>query len=84
MPGIAAEVKQEILGKVKSGEPVVGIAKHYGISDKTIYAWLRNGVSDSVSALEYGKMKKENLVLKEIVGALTVEVEKLKKKTRRL
>lgn len=84
MPNIAPEVKQEILDKVKSGEPVVGIAKHYGVSDKTIYAWLRSGVSDSVSALEYGKMKKENLVLKEIVGALTVEVEKLKKKTRRI
>ncbi len=84
MPGIASEVKQEILGKVKSGEQVAGLAKHYGVSDRTIYAWLRKGVSDSVSALEYGKLRKENLVLKEIVGALTVEVEKLKKKTRRL
>ena len=83
MPVIAVEVKNEILGKVKSGEQVVGLSRQYGVSDKTIYNWLRKGVSDPVSALEYGKLRKENLVLKEIVGALSVEVEKLKKKTRR-
>lgn len=80
MPVIASEVKQEILGKVKSGEQVASLAKHYGISDRTIYTWLRKEVSDPVSPLEYGKLRKENLVLKEIVVALTVEVEKLKKR----
>ena len=34
---IAPEVKEEILGKVKAGEPVASLAKLYGVSDKAIY-----------------------------------------------
>ncbi len=82
MPTINKEVKQEILDKVKSGKTVKEIADQYGVSDRTIYAWLKKGVSDNVSVLELGKFKKENQVLKEIVGALSVELEKLKKKNR--
>ena len=83
MSTINSEVKQEILGKIKAGEEVKKIAVQYGVSDRTIYAWLKQGVTDKISALEYGKLKKENLILKEIVGILTIEVEKLKKKTRK-
>ncbi len=83
MSTINNEVKQKILGKIKAGEEVKKIAVQYGVSDRTIYAWLKQGVTDKISALEYGKLKKENLILKEIVGILTVEVEKLKKKTRK-
>ncbi len=82
MPTINKEVKQEILDKVKSGKTVKEIATQYGVSDRTIYAWLKKGVSDNVSILELGKFKKENQILKEIVGALSVELERLKKKTR--
>jgi len=32
--------------------------------------------------MEYVKVKKENQILKEIVGVLTVELEKVKKKKR--
>lgn len=81
MPTIAGEVRKEILGKIKSGESVKKLASQYGICDRTIYAWLRKGVTESISALEFGRLKKENQVLKEIVGALTIELEKLKKKT---
>ena len=35
------EIKQEILEKIKLGEKVLDLAKQYGISDKTIYYWLR-------------------------------------------
>jgi len=81
LTNIAAEVKSEILAKVKAGEAVKSLAEKHGISERTIYGWLRWQVtSDRVSALEFGKLKKENLILKEIVGALTIEVEKLKKK----
>lgn len=82
MPTINKEVKQEILGKVKSGKTVKEIATQYGVCDRTIYAWLKRGISDNVSLLELGKFKKENQILKEIVGALSVELERLKKKTR--
>jgi len=82
MSTINSEVKNEILDKVKLGTTVKEVAAQYGISDRTIYAWLKVGVVDTISALEVGKIKKENQILKEIVGALTIELEKLKKKTR--
>ena len=80
MNGINSEIKKEILDKVKSGKTVKEVSKQYGVSDRTIYAWLKRGVANTVSALEMGKIKKENQILKEIVGALTIELEKLKKK----
>lgn len=80
MPGIAKEIKDEILSKIKSGERVVEVSKQYGVSEKTIYYWLRSGTQQTVSLMEYNKMKRENEELKAIVGAMTVEVERLKKK----
>jgi len=82
MTAIAKEVKEEILDRVKKGEKVTGLAEQYGVSDRTIYAWLRGKALDSVSFLEHSKLKRENQLLKEIIGALTIEVEKLKKKRR--
>jgi transposase-like protein len=82
MSTVNSEVKKEILDKVKSGITVKEVATQYGVSDRTIYAWLKVGVVDTISALELGKIKKENQILKEIVGALTIELEKLKKKRR--
>jgi len=81
MPVIAQEVKKEILEKVKAGEKVAELGSQYGVSDRTIYGWLKRGMTSSVSAIEYGRVKKENQALKEIIGLLTLEVEKLKKKT---
>lgn len=78
---ITAELKDEILGKVKLGESVSSLSRHYDISDKTIYRWLKEGVHTDVSLYEYTRMKRENQQLKEIVGVLTFEFEKLKKKT---
>jgi len=80
MSTINSEVKQEILAKIKSGEEVKKVAAQYGVSDRTIYLWLKKGVTDQVSALELDKLKKENQILKEIVGVLTMELEKVKKK----
>lgn len=78
---INKEVKEEILSKVKAGEKVTVLSGQYGVSDKTIYGWLRGRAMHTVSFLEYAKLRKENQVLKEIVGVLTVELEKTKKRT---
>lgn len=67
---IAKEVKLEILGKVKSEERVSELSKQYGVCDRTIYAWLKTGVTNQVSLLELNRLKKENQMLKEIVGVL--------------
>lgn len=78
---VAAEVKAEILAKVKAGESVVAIGQLYGVSDKTIYNWLRKKALGTVSLLEHNRIKKENQQLKQIIGVLTFEIEKFKKKT---
>jgi len=80
MPNIALEVKQEILGKVRAGEKVADLSSKYGISDRTIYAWLRKTTTSNVSLIEFSRLKKENQELKAIAGALIFQLEKLKKK----
>lgn len=80
MTTIAKEVKEEIVDKVKGGEKVSQLASQYGVSNRTIYAWLKGKALNNVSLLEHNKLKRENQLLKEIIGALTIELEKLKKK----
>lgn len=77
---IAVEVKGEILTKVKAGEPVSSLARQYGISDKTIYTWIKGKTTNKVSWLEFAKLRNENKQLKEIIGVLSLEVEKSKKR----
>jgi transposase-like protein len=77
---IAPEVKQEILERVKRGEKVPELGKQYGVSEHTIYYWLRMRAIGTVSLLEFNKLKKENQQLKEIIGIITFELEKSKKK----
>ncbi|MBI3443475.1 transposase [Candidatus Woesebacteria bacterium] len=77
---ISKEVKDEILAKIKAGEKVPSVASQYGVSEKTIYYWLRMRAIGIVSLLEYSKLKKENQQLKEILGIVTYELEKSKKK----
>jgi predicted transcriptional regulator len=82
MAGIASEVKAEILAKVKAGQKVVDLSRQYGVSDKTIYNWLKGQMSQEVSWREYKRVLKENEDLKNILGVLTLELEKTKKKKR--
>ncbi len=79
-PAIAAEVKAEILDKVKSGESITKIAAEHGISNRTIYGWLSKKAFSNVSVVGYNRIRKENEQLKQIIGILTLEVEKFKKK----
>ena len=80
MPGIAKEVKDEILSKVKSGEKVAEVASKYGVSERTIYIWLQKGIEENISPTAYKRLRRENHELKAIIGALTVQLETLKKK----
>lgn len=77
---IAKEVKQEILEKVKKGEKIIALSQKYGVSEKTIYAWLRKKAMGTVSQLKYNKLKNENEQLNQIIGVLSLELEKTKKK----
>ena len=77
---IATEVKQEILAKIQAGEKILDLAKHYGISEKTIYNWLRKKAVGTVSLPEHTRLRNENRQMKEIIGVLTGRVSKIKKK----
>jgi transposase-like protein len=70
---IPAEIKTEVLAKVKSGEKVLALADQYGISDKTIYTWLRQSTLEPVvSVVQYNKLKRENEELKKLVGEISL------------
>ena len=78
---IPKEIKEEILIKVRGGEKVVELAKQYGISNRSIYAWLSASVSPVVNLVKYNRLKRENEELKRIIGmiALDLEIEKKRK-----
>jgi len=72
---IKKEIRDEILDKIKNkGISVVQAAKDYGISDKTIYNWLRTKATGVVPTREYIKLKKENEMLKTLLGELTIKL----------
>ena len=71
---IAQEIKNEIISRIKNnGEAVSKLALEYSVSVKTIYGWLRKQSEKQVSFLEHARLKRENRLLLEIVGKLTLE-----------
>lgn len=79
---IAAEVKQEILQKVKAeGLAVSQAAKDYGVHESTIYGWLGHGAKGSPTWSEFNRLKKERDDLLKIVGELTVKASSAQKKS---
>ncbi len=76
---ISKQTKEEILLKIKGGEKVMNLAPQYGISHKTIYAWLRNQIQPEITLSEWHKLKRENEDLKQIIGLITLELERGKK-----
>lgn len=68
------EIKEEILVKVRGGGKVAALASQYGVSDKSIYGWIRQDTGEEViSLVKYSKLKRENEELKRIIGELTLE-----------
>jgi len=77
---IKKEIKEEILHKIKTeGLTVSKAAEQYGVSTKTIYGWLSRQNEKVPNILEISRLKRENQQLKEIVGMLTMEIEKTKR-----
>lgn len=74
---IPKEVKDSVVAKVKNeGIPVSQLAKEHEVSEKTIYGWLKKLAVDGISALEYARLKRENKILLELVGKLTLDKQK--------
>ena len=77
---IAKEIKDQILFRIKSdGVSGAQAARDAGINAKTVYGWLANEASGSISILELNRLKRENEGLCKIIGKLTLELDKVKK-----
>lgn len=71
---IPKDIKDQIIGRIKNnGEAVSKLSAEYLVSVKTIYGWLRKQSEKNISFLEYARLKKENKLLLEMVGKLTLE-----------
>jgi transposase-like protein len=78
---IEQHIKDEIVLKIRDGGvKVTDAATQYGISSKTIYAWLRAGVVDGNRnlILENNRLKKELEQAYRVLGRLTAETQRPK------
>ena len=72
---IAKEIKEQIINRIKNdGVSVAVAAKDHGVSTATIYTWLGTSAKSAVSIIEHNKLKKENSLLKSLLGELTFKL----------
>ena len=76
---VPKEIRDDILRRLKDGEPAVKLAAEYGISDKTIYHWTVKSTRKVNPILELSRLKREVKGLHEMIGVLIVERSKQKK-----
>jgi len=78
---IAPDVKEQILRRIKDdGISVAQAAKDHGIHETTIYGWLSSGVSAIPTLRELRMLRKENEMLKSLVGEMTIKLSHAQKK----
>lgn len=71
---IAQDIKDQIISRIKTnGEAVSKLSVEYQVSVKTIYGWLRKQSGQGGNILETARLKRENKLLLELVGKLTLE-----------
>jgi len=74
-------IKAEIITKIRDqGMRVMDAANEYGVHNKTIYAWLKDGVVNSETSLvlQLNRLKKENEQLYNLLGRATAELKRPK------
>lgn len=78
---ISNDLKEQILTRVREGKTtVVEIAKQHGVKVNTVYNWVSKSLhGSSGSILATAKLKRENLFLKQLLGQLTLDLERGKK-----
>jgi transposase-like protein len=78
---IAREVKEQILNRIKNeGVSIAQAAADHGISDRTIYGWLKKKVDGYPVMSDVLKLKRENTALKELLGEITLKLSETQKK----
>jgi transposase-like protein len=81
---INKEIKQKIINKIRNeGLSVPKAAEEFGISPNAIYNWIGTKAKGEPSILEMSKLRKENAELKQIIGGLTLNMERGKKNQKR-
>jgi transposase len=74
------EIGAEVIAKVQSGRTAKEVADEYGLKVKTVYNWVASTAqSTGVNVNEISRLKRENELLKSIIGKFVYEDE-LKKK----
>jgi transposase-like protein len=77
---VPQDLKQQILERVKKGEKSIKeIATEHGISEQSIYTWLKT-TAIGFSGKDELKLRKENHELKQIIGELTIQLSQAQKK----
>ena len=77
---ISNEIKEQVLNRIKhDGISVMEASKDHAVSTHTIYKWLGSG-TDAPTYSEIAKLKKENKVLLELVGEITLKLSETQKK----
>jgi transposase-like protein len=81
---ISEEIKQKIINKIKSdGLSVPKASAEFGISRNTLYNWIGAKIKGDPSILEVARLRRENSELKQIIGGLTLNMERGKKNKER-
>jgi transposase-like protein len=83
------EFKDMILEQIKtSGKSIAEICRENGLNEKTIYGWTKNKVLDVGNqqnlTLEVARLKREKQELIDLIGRLTIDVDRLNKKKDKL
>jgi transposase-like protein len=77
---ISNEQKEKVIKEIRDeGKKVIDVASEYGVSTKTIYNWLRDGVKGDSSALEIVRLKRELNAVYGVLGKVTAELKHPKK-----
>lgn len=82
---ITPEIRAKILSSIKDdGIAIAEAAKTYAITEDTIKKWFRGTLDNAqTSAAEFMRLRRENQLLKEIIGNLFLEREAAKKNLTR-
>lgn len=79
------DIRARILSSIKDdGMSIADAASTHNLTEDTIRRWLRSSVDNaSTSSGELARLRRENQVLKEIIGSLTLERESTNKNLTR-
>ena len=77
---IEQAIKDRVIDKLKrEGLTVKQASTEFGLSPNTIYGWLGTRATGDPSVMEIAKLRRENNELKQLIGGLTLNMERGKK-----